>query len=832
MRTHLMDPSPICARYILMCALICAPICASAQAQSTPPPGSIESALAIDDPTARIAALQKFLQTGAGAEQSQTAREAIVTSWAQLAEAALGEKSLERAMENFRRAIAELPETVTDRFFEDTVSRIPFALSARGYRNEAIELARQLEKRFSKEPPMLSSLGEFYMTVEAPGDAIHALETASKLAGEDAKLRRQLGAAYRIGLRLDEAVAEYQLAIGFDAKEKRAYYELANLYRAYGAYADAIKLYRKQLEIDPKHSSSFKGLALAYLAQGNEEQMTAALNQARDLRGSAEEITGDIYLQTQLAFYYLAQGKLKEAQQSVAAALLIEPRYSWARIAAAEVDLAAGKYFEAERNLIAAQVYAGFPTLYFTLGKLYLAVEDFDGALEQFSKAFSYSQQNQFTARLGGVFDAQADNLKDLLAREHQAAIFLAESPTTDETFKIAAALVRFDAHARSIKKTMNPSSKGERDKGEKGVAKNSAQGVAETRRKQLEELDRAAMDFIEAENSRRSFRMLSIAERLAQAGVANGLAVELAEQSLALAEVATEPAGSLREYPNYDRQGRLAIFRGRALSAKGWALFKSNNNQAAVAALTESTKAYGSLPEGRRSMWRLAAVKETQGELNEALELYIAGYEAPASGSDMDVNRAVIESLYRKVNGSLAGLNKRLGIMAPDATSDVRITPASARTGVTAKSRPTTSEAAPESSPATESGVANRPDPRPAPRAPKPDALSTISGADPMIQLATSTGFKSLASTLKSAFSNLARSDKPAPPPKPIEFPAISGNEAVIPLAPLVDFDSILPRFKSVPSYLAGADEPPPPPPTYTRKRRVIIPDDQQRRL
>src|SRR5215510_9678824 len=528
MRTHLMDPSPICARYILMCALICAPICASAQAQSTPPPGSIESALAIDDPTARISALQRFLKTGAGAEQSQTAREAIVTSWAQLAEAALGEESLQQAMKTFRRANAEVPELVTDRFFEETVSRIPFALSARGYRNEAIELARQFEKRFSKEPPRLSSLGEFYMTVEAPGDAIHALETASKLAGEDAKLRRQLGAAYRIGLRLDEAVAEYQLAIGFDAKEKRAYYELANLYRAYGAYADAIKLYRKQLEIDPKHSSSFKGLALAYLAQGNEEQVTAALNQARDLRGSAEEITGDIYLQTQLAFYYLAQGKLKEAQKAVAAALLIEPRYSWARIAAAEVDLAGGKYFEAERNLIAARTYASFPTLYFTLGKLYLTVEDFDGALEQFYKGFSYSQQSQFTARLGGVVDAQADNLKELLAREHQAAIFLAEPPTKGETFKIAEALVRFNSGLRANKAAMNSSSTGKTGDGVKGAAENSA----EARRGQVEELGRAAMDFIEAEGSRRSFRMLSVAERLAQAGVSTGLAVELAEQA------------------------------------------------------------------------------------------------------------------------------------------------------------------------------------------------------------------------------------------------------------------------------------------------------------
>jgi hypothetical protein len=129
----------------------------------------------------------------------------------------------------------------------------------------------------------------------------------------------------------------------------------------------------------------------------------------------------------------------------------------------------------------------------------------------------------------------------------------------------------------------------------------------------------------------------------------------------LGLAQVATEPEGSLREYPNYDRAGRLAIFRGRALSAKGWALFKAGKNREAAAALTESTQAYGPLPEGRRALRRLAAVKETLGELKEALDLYIAGYEAPASGSGSDVSRAVIESLYRKINGSLEGLDKLL---------------------------------------------------------------------------------------------------------------------------------------------------------------------------
>jgi hypothetical protein len=56
-----------------------------------------------------------------------------------------------------------------------------------------------------------------------------------------------------------------------------------------------------------------------------------------------------------------------------------------------------------------------------------------------------------------------------------------------------------------------------------------------------------------------------------------------------------------------------------------------------------------------------------------------------------------------------------------------------------------------------------------------------------------------------------------------------------VIPLASLVDFDAILSTFNSVSLQLAGADEPPPPPPApklHTRKRRVTVPDDQQRDL
>jgi hypothetical protein len=66
--------------------------------------------LAIEDPAARDAALRKFIEAKNASEQIQTAREAVVIRRAQLAESALGRNDVERAMENFRRAVAVAPE--------------------------------------------------------------------------------------------------------------------------------------------------------------------------------------------------------------------------------------------------------------------------------------------------------------------------------------------------------------------------------------------------------------------------------------------------------------------------------------------------------------------------------------------------------------------------------------------------------------------------------------------------------------------------------------------------------------------------------------------------
>lgn len=668
----------------LWLVLIVLTLSRTAQAQTTPapPPRALNDILALEDPTARLTALQQFLKTNTTGEAALTAREAVVFSHSQIGEAQLNENNIEKAVEAFQRAIKALPKQVSDQFFEDTVIKIPMAVSTRGYRAEAVTLGKLLETRFANEAERLAALGEYYLTIEASGEAINTLENAARLSPEDARLHRALGAAYRMGLRIGDAVAAYQLAVRYDPKDRRAFYDLANLYRSQGAYDDALKLYQKQLEVDPKHSASYKGLALAYTALGKEDEATAALNQVRDLRGSSDEIRQDILLQTQLAFYYLAQNKLKAARQASEAALQVEPRFSWARIAAAEVELAEGKYFEAERHLLAAQKFANFPTLAFTLAKLYLIVEDFDGAAELLAKAFRYSMQDKFTTRLGGVRDIQADELRDLLAPEHQAAIFLADPPTSDELFKIAESLTRVNARLSDKAtdgKTTAPASK------EAGKENNP------------DLLEQSARTFVEAEGTRRSFRALYMARRLAQAGKVLPLAIKFADQALELAEVATEAEGSVRDYPNYDREGRLRTFRGRAYDARGWALFKASQYPEAVRVLSQAVLTYGPLPEGKEALRHLSAAKEATGDLATALEMALAAYEPPANKNDVDLNRTVVELLYRKLHGSLNGLTEKLGQPLSAKTSGLIAAAATAA----AKREPTTPSATATAEPA-----------------------------------------------------------------------------------------------------------------------------------
>lgn len=610
-------------------------------------PATLEAALATTDPAARLEALQKFLQAQPDSPQADTARAELTRTFAYLGETNLAAKNIDAAIQSFKQAIAAFPQKTDDKFFDEVAIKIPLAVSVRGYRTEAILLAREIEARFAKEAKRLTSLGEFYLSVEAPSEALRALHSAARLAPDNARIYRTLGAAYRVNLNLEEAATQYQRAIKADPKDSRAYFELGNLYRARGNYELAINLYNHQISLAPEHVPSLKGLALCYIAQDKENQAIEILTQA--VKFTNADLKQDYYFQTQLAMTYLARGKVGKARLAADAALVAEPRFSWARIAAAEVELAEGKYFEAERSVIAAMRYADFPTLHFMLGKIYLAVEDFEGALVEFNKAFSYKAE-KFQARLGGAVEAKAATVAELLAPERQASLFQAEPITNDVEFKLAENLVRLEDAIHGARQSSS--------------ALLSAILINQTVNKNASAyLQKVTEDFVETEGSRKPFRWLYAAERLTQSGQALETVLQLTAQALDAAETVTAPDGSLRDYPNYDRDGRLRVFRGRTLTLRGRALLKLGRTREAIAALEQAVDTYGLIPERKNAQWQLAAAKENAGQTKAALDLYILAYEPPEKTSvGSDLNRAVIESLYRKVNGSLDGLNERIG--------------------------------------------------------------------------------------------------------------------------------------------------------------------------
>ena len=67
--------------------------------------------------------------------------------------------------------------------------------------------------------------------------------------------------------------------------------------------------------------------------------------------------------------------------------------------------------------------------------------------------------------------------------------------------------------------------------------------------------------------------------------------------------------------------------------------------------------------PEGtplwRSALWHLGSALEASGKSDQALLYYIKSYVA---GAPDPARRAVIESVYKKVNGTLDGLDDKIG--------------------------------------------------------------------------------------------------------------------------------------------------------------------------
>jgi len=108
-----------------------------------------------------------------------------------------------------------------------------------------------------------------------------ALKKAMRERLEDPVYPFLLGSAYRVGGRLDEAMMMYRRVLQLDPKHARAMVNLGNLNSLRQEFAQAQALYKKAAEADPSLALAYFDSHLAYLETFDMEAADQSLRQAR-----------------------------------------------------------------------------------------------------------------------------------------------------------------------------------------------------------------------------------------------------------------------------------------------------------------------------------------------------------------------------------------------------------------------------------------------------------------------------------------------------------------------------------------------------------------------
>ena len=595
----------------------------------------------------RVAALKAFLEKHPDSKSKGRATELLVSAHAGLGDQRLKKGDSAGGIEQMMLAIAVAPVEASEKLFSGVISQIPLNLYLRGEPAAALEAAEKVEAKFGNDPKRLVALSGFYISTEQGPEAARLATRAVQLAPELAEAHQGLGRALHVSLRLEEAAAEYKRALELDPNSKTARRSLADLDRAFGKSEEALAIYRQQLEAEPTDKAARTGLILSLLDLGRTDEAKGELEKAM------QADPRNLNLLAGAAYWFAAHNEGDLALSLGSKAVQIEPRYTWAQVALARALVAQKKPLEAERALRFARQYGKFPTLDYELASVLAASGLYDEAAEILVQSFSL-KDGQIETRLGGQAAARAVNFMDLLAPERRASIFQSVAADTEDNAKLLKALLTFATL------TNQETSGGTIDE-ERATA--------------------AAKEFASGADAARVFRQLYAAGRLLQRGVGFQTAYELAEAArnsadggmnvpaLTLAVQADEfrliraraiAAGGTPDIPEAPRNILSNLLRGRIEDISGWALFNQDKLDEAVEHLQ---RAITILPEGtpaaRTSLWHLAAALERQDKKTEALSYYIKSYN---NGESDPVRRAVIEQLYRKVNGSLDGLEERIG--------------------------------------------------------------------------------------------------------------------------------------------------------------------------
>ncbi|HQU84031.1 MAG TPA: tetratricopeptide repeat protein [Pyrinomonadaceae bacterium] len=638
-----------------------------------------DKAVAITDATERIAALQKFLKDFPESSEKITALELISRSRAAIADEKLRLSDTESGIEFFKLAVKDAPKPASDKFFSEVLLMIPNNVFWRGERTAAAEIAKLIEEKSEGNSKQLLGLASFYLGTENASEAQRLANKALTVEPNLPNAYQTLGLAYRMNFQLEESAAAYQKALELDENSVISKRSLAEMKRAVGKPEESIKFYREILAANADDQIAQSGLALALFDAEKKTEAEAEMNMALEANpNNYQFLVG-------AAYWYAAHNDGAKAVELAQKAVDIEPRYTWAHIALARGFLLQNKPLEAEKTLLIARQYGNFPTLDYEIATARLHAGFFREAAEELSKSFRV-ENDSIKTNLGGRVSKESKTFIELLAAERRASIFQPLAADDPE-------------NANKIRVLLELNQK---------LNDKSADETA---------IVEAVDNFVKGNDKMKLHRELFVANMLLQKRIAPTKALEIAQSAVGNTDSALEVADasaavladelyekrlavfSQNQYllvPAIPRQTLSAILRGRIEELVGWSLYQQNKNAEAAIRLK---RAISVLPEKsawwRSSLWRLGNALEADGKEKDALDSYIKSYpkDNPEGGKYI-----VIETLYKKLNGTTDGLEAKIGEKPASAFSSLPATETVAQTPEKTAEIPT---ATPESTPA-----------------------------------------------------------------------------------------------------------------------------------
>jgi tetratricopeptide (TPR) repeat protein len=658
-----------------------------------------EAAIALTARDERLAALEKFNETFPRSKQRAEALAMISSIHAEIGNEKLAAGETEAAATAFKAAASSAPRPLPDALFE-TLSKVPANLYFRGFRGEALEIAKNLEAKATKSAAQLLNIATFYLSIESGSDAKRLADKAIALDAKSSAAYQTLGLANRMDFLFEESATAYAKALELEPESMTARRGLAELKRALGKADDAVTLYREILAKDEANLPARTGLILSLFDSGKRADAEA------ELAKSLETNPGNVILLASAAYWYAVQNEGEKAVEYAQKAVAHDPRFIWSHIALARGLLAQNKAAEAERALLAARRYGNFPTIGYELATARLAAGFFRDAADELAKRFTV-KDGVITTKLGGRVARGSKYFTELVGLERRASIFAPTAADNAENAARLAALLEF----RQALDAKKPDPKA---------------------------IEIAADEFIKGDDKMKVHRQIFVASQLADKKVSLAKAVELAKAAAAnidaglditapgsavMASELYEPRaiadarGQSIEVPEVPRAVLLAIMRGRLDDIAGWAQYQMDAGEEAVASLRRAVTV---LPADsawwRSSMWRLGTALALTGKDAEALDAYIKAYRN--QGSPDPIRYVVVESLYKKVNGKTDGLEALIGtnpgvtVVAsaePAPTPDVKESPKAEPSPTPTPTAETSPTPVPEASPT--------PSPTPAPK-------------------------------------------------------------------------------------------------------------------